>query len=82
MTAAETHLDPEELAYNTSTGTPNGSNRRARALCEDGRVRTFRVGIPDTYFTIPAVGKVGGRYVRGFVSYDDDKTLRFTERKS
>jgi hypothetical protein len=62
-----TWLDGEELAYNTYSGTPNGSGRKGRAKCFDGKLRTFSIGIPDTFFSIPAVGKLGSRYVRGWV---------------
>lgn len=62
-----TWLDPEEKAY------PSGSitaGRKAKALCPDGKVRTFQVGIPDTFFTIPARGKAFGRSVTGYVGTD------------
>jgi hypothetical protein len=75
-----TWLDPEERAYNTSTGSASGSNRKCCALCVDDRVRTFRVGIPDTYFSIPAIGKVFGKYIKGYV-YVDAGTLHFQRNR-
>ena len=53
-----TSLDREELACCTPTGTQWGSRRRAKALCADGRVRTFVCGVPDTLFAIPCHGKI------------------------
>jgi len=47
-----TWLDDESLAYNTPTGSVSRSNRRAAAMW-NGKVRIFRVGIPDTAFSIP-----------------------------
>ena len=77
-----TWLDDERLAYNTPTGSASRSNRRAAALCDDGKVRTFRVGIPDTAFTIPAIGSIKGKRVTGYVSVDDDThTLIFHQYK-
>jgi hypothetical protein len=72
-----TWLEAESMCY------PSGAlsaGRRARALCEDGVARVFRVGIPDTYFTIPAAGKVKGRSVTGYVSVDEG-VLRFKETR-
>ncbi len=41
-----------------------------KALCSDGKVRAIRFqngGIADTFFSIPASVKVGGKTVSGFV---------------
>ena len=63
---ALTYLEPEERAY------PNGGQtRRGLAFYPDGVVRRVYVGIPDTYFTIPAHGIWHGRYVHGWVECDD-----------
>jgi hypothetical protein len=84
--AKGTWLDPEELCY------PSGSisaGRKAKALCSDGRVRTCQVGIPDTFFSIPARTKAFGRSVTGYcymsehweddvVIGNDAPVLRFT----
>lgn len=67
-----TWLDGEELAYNTYSGTPNGSMRRGRAKCFDGKFRIFSLGIPDTFSSIPAVGRIGKKYVRGWVEIKDE----------
>ncbi len=62
----ETYLAPEEMAY------PNGGQTRpCRALYPDGKIRRAWGGIPDTFFTIPAHGRIGGRYVRGYLTIAD-----------
>lgn len=39
------------------------------ALCADGRRRYARItGEPDTYFSVPAAVKVGGKSVSGFIA--------------
>lgn len=80
--AVATWLDREELAYGTPTGSCHGSRRRARALCDDGKLRTFAVGVPDTYFSIPAVGKWAGKYAKGYVYTDGNGVLRFYRHTS
>lgn len=76
-----TWLDREELAYNTHTGTPSGSGRKARAKCFDGKLRVFSAGIPDTFTSIPAVGKIDGKYVRGWLEVKDDELLFHRQTK-
>lgn len=73
-----TWIEAEEACY------PSGRQmRRGRALFADGKVRAFRAGIPDTYFTIPAHARIGGKYVAGFVTpmnnngEDAEHTLHF-----
>ena len=65
----DTWLDPEEYAY------PAGSLRQSRrycgARCPDGKIRRVKVGVPDTFFSIPATARVSGRTVAGFVSASD-----------
>ncbi len=51
---------------------------KATAICADGKIRTFRVGIPDTFFSIPANGTICNLSIRGFVSYRDDGEIEFT----
>ena len=68
----ETYIDPEEKAYNTYSGAHSRSNRRGRVRFPDGVVRSVTLGIPDTYFTIPAHGRVKGRYVAGYVTSDEE----------
>jgi hypothetical protein len=70
-----TWLDREELAYNTYTGAPTGSGRKAYAKCFDGKRRTFSAGIPDTFTSIPAIGKINGKYVRGWLEVKDGELL-------
>jgi hypothetical protein len=58
-----TYLQAEEYAY------PLGAQRRrGRAFYPDGRLRRVWAGIADTYFTIPAHGRIAGRYVHGFLT--------------
>ena len=72
-------LEPEELAYTSYAGGPSGSRRRAYARSADGVYRVFKVGIPDTFFSIPAIGKIRGRYVSGYVSVNrETEGLTFT----
>lgn len=62
-----------------------GHPHEARAICEDGWVRTVRLGLDaDTWFSWPARGRAtaGGGVVRGFVVeadqfYDVEGGLRF-----
>lgn len=73
-----TWLEGEEFAY------PDGGfTRRAFATCEDGQKRILRCSIPDTYFSIPARGKIKGVYVTGFLSNNSENTgLKFTRTNS
>ena len=79
-----TWLDPEDFAY------PSGgvyAGRRARVILRAnphnpivlpyGTLRTVRVGIPDTFFTIPARYRFKGRMIVGYVS-SNDGALTFT----
>ena len=64
----ETWLEPEEAAY------PNGGlTRKAVVRFKDGKLRTVRAGIPDTYFSVPAAARVRGKYIAGFITIDTDK---------
>lgn len=70
-----TWIEPEERAYNTYSGTHWGSDRRCMALFPDGKTRIVRIGIPDTYFSIPGHDSRGRK---GFVSFDEsDNGERF-----
>ena len=66
-----TWLDPEELAY--PLGTISSSRRRAKVMCADERVRTAVVGIPDTFFTIPAEVRIKDKRIRGYISMNDGR---------
>lgn len=78
-----TWMDPEELAYDLKL---ERSRRRAKVMCTDGKLRTATVGIPDTYFTVPA--RVSYHYpktgrhttVTGFIMVQDD-TFHFYQNK-
>lgn len=62
-----THLAPEELAY------PNGGQTRpCTAIYPDGVARRVWCGISDTFFTIPAHGRVNRKYVSGYVTIQSD----------
>jgi hypothetical protein len=57
-----TWIDDESLAYNTYSGAPTGSNRRGLVRFADGSLRIVRLGVPDTYFSLPAkpsTGRIG-----------------------
>lgn len=58
-----TWLQDEEYAY------PNGGQtRRGQAVYPDGQVRMVYAGIADTFFSIPAHGRIRGRYVAGYIT--------------
>ena len=70
--AQETYLEVEEAAY------PNGRMaRRGRALWPDGKIRRVWAGLPDTFYSIRAFGYLRGKYVKGFLTVDDDGVLVF-----
>jgi len=64
-----TWLEGEEFCYPSG-----GMTRRAYARCGDGKLRLFKAGIADTFFSIPATGQG----VKGFLS-SDETGLKFTE---
>ena len=66
-----TRLDPEERAYNTYAGGHSRSNRHGRAIYPDGTIRAVVAGVADTFFSIPAHGRVNGKYVSGFLTIDE-----------
>ena len=69
-----TWLEGEEFTY------PKGGwNRKAYAKCEDGALRLFTCTIADTFFSIPARGKIRERKVKRFLSVNDSQVLHFTE---
>lgn len=74
--ARGTFIAAEEYSY------PNGAMvRPCAAVCPDGKVRRCYAGIPDTYFTIPAYTRIGGKRVKGYLSMDtstDDAFVTFT----
>lgn len=68
----DTYIEAEKLAYNTYTGRHSRSNRHGMVRYPDGRILSVTLGVPDTFFTIPAHGRLHGKYVSGFVSVDTD----------
>jgi hypothetical protein len=49
---------------------PWGHSCKGRALCPDGKVRAFRGGTADTFFSIPARVSAKGTTVAGFVTVE------------
>lgn len=66
-----TRLDPEDYAYNTYSGAHSRSNRHGRAIYPDGQVRAVTAGVADSFWTIPAHGRIGGKYVSGHLTVSD-----------
>ena len=67
----KTTLEPEERAYSKL-----GSQlRRGTAFYPDGKIRSVRAGIPDTAFSIPAHGRIGKKYVAGWLTRDDGEWI-------
>lgn len=69
-----TWLEPEEHAY---TASRSQQLRRGRAIFPDGKVRAVYAGIPDTAFSVPAHGRIDGKYVRGFLVRDNNDEIHF-----
>lgn len=66
----KTYIQPEEYAY------PNGGmTRKGLAIWPDGKIRQVWAGIPDTYFSIPAHGKLKGEYVSGILTMENDEFI-------
>jgi hypothetical protein len=61
-----TFLQAEEFAY-----PHGGQTRKGTAIYPDGQIRRVWAGIPDTYFSIPAHGRIRGKYVAGFLYFED-----------
>ena len=57
-----TYLDLDPVYHNTYGGA---------ALCSDNKVRKLkRVGVPDTFFSMPASVRVKGKTVSGYITTD------------
>lgn len=69
---SDTYIESEQLAYNTYTGAHSRSNRHGMVRYPDGRILSVTLGVPDTFYTVPAHGRLHGKYVSGFVSVDTD----------
>ena len=70
-----TSLDPEEYAY--PAGSLRSSRRFAMARCPDGKVHRVKIGLPDTFFSIPGTCQVRGVRVAGYVCFADDGEVEF-----
>jgi len=72
----ETRIDSEEYAYHAKWGRKATVILRANPhnpiQLPYGKVRTVRAGIPDTFFSIPAMLAHKPRKVRGFISTPHD----------
>lgn len=66
---ADTWLEAEEFCYASYDG--SAMLRRCYARFDDGKLRVVRCAIPDTYFSIPAVARVAGKTIKGYVSSDE-----------
>lgn len=69
---SQTSLQPEIMAYPRG-----GQTRKGRAIYPDGKVRRIFAGIADTYFSIPAHGRLKGKYVKGFLTRREDGEFVF-----
>lgn len=72
----KTFLAPEEHAY-----PDGGQHRRGKAYYPDGVVRQVWGGVMDTFSTVPAHGKLYGKYVGGCLTMRADGELQFTFSK-
>lgn len=68
-------IDKEELAY--PAGSIRQSRRNGMVLFPDGKTRKVRLGVPDTWFSIPARASVNGRTVAGYVTHSDELGYHF-----
>ena len=60
------YADGTELTFSQ----PWGYTCHGRALCPDGKVRAFRAGTADTFFSIPASVHAAGTRVSGYVTVE------------
>jgi hypothetical protein len=77
---SETQKDGAILWYADWMGGPNLSRiDDCRLVNMEGDMRrtVYITGEADTYFSIPAVCRLSGRRIRGYVTSDDDGTLVF-----
>ena len=74
-----TWIQDEEKAYNVPL---TASPRRGKVFDKNGKLIIVRLGIPDTFFSIPAFYRIGrGHRIYGFVSVKEE-TFHFTEYQS
>jgi hypothetical protein len=69
----KTWIDAEELAYNKGLWR---SNRKGYVKTEWG-FRMCKLGVPDTFFTIPALVKHKGKVIRGYVALGESNEFVF-----
>lgn len=65
------------LAQESDAYPHGGQTRKGIARFPSGALRRVWAGIPDTFFTIPAHARIGGRYVAGYLHFDDDGVILF-----
>lgn len=75
----KTSLGSEDAAY--PAGSLRQSHRYGTAIFPDGKVRRVKLGVADTFFSIPARAHYHGRTVSGFVSIAEDWTWNPTTRR-
>lgn len=78
-----TWIEPEEWAYPAGGFTRRAyvtlyANPHNPITLPYGERRIVQASIADTYWTIPARLRVGGRMIRGFVDHDEVTGYRFT----
>lgn len=74
-----TWIDPEEMAY------PSGAinaGRKAKVICADGVLRTAKIGIPDTAFSIPGYVNIKRRSIAGYLYLEDGAAFFMAGGKS
>jgi hypothetical protein len=70
-----TWLEGEEFCYGSPTD--QAMVRRCYARCEDGQLRVVRCCIPDTFYSIPAVARIQGKRVKGFITNGENTGFEF-----
>jgi hypothetical protein len=79
---SETQADGAVLWYSQWLGGPTLAKiTNCRVDLVGDMRRTVEItSEPDTFFSIPARTKIGGKHVNGYVSCDDDNNLVFRAR--
>lgn len=67
----ETWIGAEYYAYSSPTGAPSSSLRRGKVRFPDGRLGVVKLGVADTYISIPAI-PVAGKRRKGYVTVLED----------
>lgn len=65
----DTWLEGEDFCYSSPDG--QAMNRRAYVKDESEQLRVVKCCIADTYFSIPAVARIAGKTVHGFITSDE-----------